>query len=248
MGTSRYTALGTVRRSVDVWLRNLVPALVLGGLFFAPVIIYTAVLVRDVGAAGGMSQDQIEGWLVVSALLAVGADQLLAAPIVFGVVQELNGTHAGVGACVVQGVRRFFPVLFTVLLIYLCLLLAAYPFILPALVLATGTYVAVPSAVCERRGALRAVTRSLTLTEGHRTRLLGLLAMFWGARLGMKVALVVVIDAQGRPGPLQLMLVLALAIDFVFGTVGAVAQAVTYSRLRELRDGTTTAELARVFE
>jgi hypothetical protein len=72
--------------------------------------------------------------------------------------------------------------------------------------------------------------------------------MFWGARLGMKVALVVVIDAQGRPGPLQLMLVLALAIDFVFGTVGAVAQAVTYSRLRELRDGTTTAELARVFE
>ncbi|HVV82434.1 MAG TPA: hypothetical protein VHE35_05115 [Kofleriaceae bacterium] len=248
MSGQRYTALGTVARSLDVWARNLGAALLLGALFFSPMIIYTAVLVRDLRIAGGLTEDQVTAWWIVSTLLAYGADQLLAAPIVYGVVQELNGTHAGVGACIVQGLRRFIPVVLTVILLYVCVLIAAYPFVVPAFVLATGMYVAVPSAVCERRGALRAVTRSLTLTEGSRMRVLGLLTLFWAVRIGAKLLLIRVIDPAGRPGPLQLMLIVSLAVDFLFGTVGAVMQAVTYSRLRELRDGTSTAELARIFE
>lgn len=245
---SRYTVGRTLGEGLAVWARNPLSTLVLGELFFAPVIAYTVWLIGDVGATGALADDQITTWLIVSGLLAYGADQLLAAPIVYGVVQELNGTHAGVIACVVQGLRRFIPVVLTIVLVYVCVLMAAYPLVLPSLVLATGLYVAVPSAVCERRGALKAVTRSLTLTEGSRTRVLGLLAMFWIARLGLKLAVIRGIDPQGRPGAIQLVLALALAVDFLFGIFGAVLQAVTYSRLRELKDGTTTAELARVFE
>lgn len=248
MGKSGYTALGTVGRSLDVWGRNVGPALILGALFFSPVIIYSVWLSAEVADAGVMTSGDVTAWLLATCALAYGADQLLAAPIVYSVVQELNGTHAGVGSSVAQGLRRFFPVLLTVVLIYVCVLMATYPFVVPGLVIATGMYVAVPSAVCERRGALKAVTRSLTLTEGYRMRVLGLLSLFWAARVAAKLVLLTIIEPTDHPGSVDVLLYVGLGIDFLFGTVGAVMQAVTYGRLRELRDGTTTAELAKVFE
>ena len=39
-----------------------------------------------------------------------------------------------------------------------------------------------------------------------------------------------------------------LVINFIFGTIGGVMQGVTYGRLREIKDGVSTADLAKVFE
>ncbi len=244
----RYTVFGTIAQSVRVWARNLGSIFLLGLIFFSPLILYTVHEVMEVGDAGGLSEDRGMWWVIIVAFATYAADQLLAAPIVYGVVQELNGTHAGVGACVWQGLKRFFPVFFTIFLLYWCVLFGAYPFVIPAFVLATGLYVAVPAAVCERPGIMGTLTRSFALTEGNRMRIFGLMILFWGARIGAKLAAISLIDPQGHAGKIQALLITVLAIDFLFGTIGAVMQGVTYGRLRELRDGVSTADLAKVFE
>ncbi|MBE7452955.1 MAG: hypothetical protein HS111_30020 [Kofleriaceae bacterium] len=244
----RYSVFGTIGQSLAVWARNLPSILILGLIFFSPLIVYIGHEVMEVRDAGGLSEDRGVWWILVIVFATYAADQFLAAPIVYGVVQELNGTRAGVGACVWQGLKRFVPVFFTVFLLYWCVMFGAYPFVIPAFVLATGLYVAVPAAVCERPGVMGTLTRSFALTEGNRMRIFGLMILFWGTRVGAKVAAITLIDPQGHAGKIQALLVTVLVIDFLYGTIGAVIQGVTYSRLRQLRDGVSTADLARVFE
>lgn len=244
----RYTVFGCIRQSLSVWARNLASIAILGLIFFSPLIIYTVNEVMEVRAHGALSEDRGTWWVIVLMFATYAADQFLAAPIIYGVVQELNGTHAGVGACVWQGLKRFFPVFFTVFLLYWCVLFGAYPFVFPAFVLATGLYVAVPAAVCERPGVMGTLTRSFALTEGSRMRIFGLMILFWGLRIGAIIGAMSVIDPQGDSGKIQGVLVAVLAINFVFGTIGAVMQGVTYSRLRQIKDGVSTADLAKIFE
>ncbi len=244
----RYTVFGTIGRSFAVWAKNLVPITILGLLFFSPLIIYTGSLVLDLGRTGYVGEDSWTLWFVVTSTLAYAVDQLLAAPIVYGVVQELNGTHAGLGACIVQGLKRFFPVFLTVFLLYWCVVFGTYPFIIPGFVMACGLYVAVPAAVCERPGIMGTLTRSFHLTEGSRLRIFGLLVLYWGTRTGAKMALLYGLDPQGHAGKMQIVLIGSIVIDLLFGCLGAVLQGVTYGKLRQLRDGASTHDLAKVFE
>lgn len=242
----RYTLFGTIGESLVVWARNLLPIALLGVVFYSPLIIYTVHLLGEVRAGSGPGLDM--WWVLVSLFVAYAADQLLAAPIVYGVVQELNGTRAGVGACIAQGVKRFFPVFFTIFLLYWCVILGAYPFVIPGFVLATGLYVAVPAAVCERPGVMGTLTRSFEITEGNRFRIFGLFLLFWGTRIGAKALLLSLLDPTASAANAQAFLVASLAVDFLYSTIGAVLQGVTYSRLRQLKDGVSTADLAKVFE
>ena len=244
----RFTVSGTIGRSLGVWARNLVPITILGLIFFSPLLVYTGWMVAEVVRQGYADRDSWVTWFLVTSTLTYGADQLLAAPIVYGVVQELNGTRAGVWACVGQGLVRFFPVFFTIFLLYWCVVFGTYTFVIPGLVMACGLYVAVPAAVCERPGVMGALTRSFHLTEGSRMRVLGLLILFWGLRVGAKLALLAGLDPQGHAGKVQALLIGSTAIDFLFGCVGAVMQAVAYSRMRQLRDGVSSRDLAAVFE
>lgn len=243
----RYTVFGTIGQSFRVWFRNFIPFTILGILFFSPLIVYTVSLMRD-ASHSSLTKENLTLWLIVICTLIYAFDQFLAAPIVYGVVQELNGTHAGLGACIVQGLKRFLPVFFTVLLLYWCVFFGSYPLVVPGIVLACGLYVAVPCSVCERPTVLGTLSRSFFLTEGNRMRVLGLLLLFWGARIGAQVAVVRALDPHGRPTELQLALGAMLAINFLFSCLGAVMQGVSYSRMRELRDGVSTADLASVFE
>jgi hypothetical protein len=243
----RYTVFGTIRQSLSVWARNLIAILILGVIFFSPLIYYFVHSVMKVRETGEPASIEF-WWLVVMSSLVYGADQLLAAPIVYGVVQELNGTHAGVGACLAQGLKRFFPVFFTIFLLYWCVFFGLYTLLIPGFVLATGLFVAVPAAVCERPGVMGTLTRSFELTEGNRMRIFGLLLLFWGARTGAKYVALDLIDPQGHAIEGQVLLITIFAIDFLFSTFGAVIQGVTYSRLRQIKDGVSTADLARVFE
>jgi hypothetical protein len=248
MGELRFTVFGTIGQSLAVWARNLLSILILGLIFFSPLIIYTIHEVGEVRANGGLSEARGMWWVLITVAFSYAADQFLAAPIVYGVVQELNGTRAGVLACVAQGIKRFFPVFFTIFMLYWCVAFGSYPFVIPGLVLASGLYVAVPCAVCERPGVMGTLTRSFNLTEGNRMRIFGLLILFWGARIGAKYLLIKTIDPQGDSGKIQMLLVASLAVDFFFGTVGAVMQGVSYSRMRQLKDGVSAADLAAVFE
>ena len=244
----RYTVFGCIRQSISVWARNLVSIFILGLIFFSPIILYTVNEVMEVREHGSLSDDRGTLWVVILMTVTYAADQFLAAPIVYGVVQELNGTHAGIGACVWQGLKRFFPVFFTVFLLYWCVFFGAYPFVIPAFVLAPGLFVAVPSAVCERPGVMGTLTRSFELTEGNRMRIFGLLILFWGLRIAAIVAAMRYFNPQGDSGKIQALLISVLVINFLFGTIGGVMQGVTYSRLRQIKDGVSTADLAKVFE
>lgn len=244
----RYSVFDTIGRSLSVWAKNLVSIIILGLIFFSPLILYTIHEIGEVRDAGGLSEDRGVLWVVIMFTLAFAADQFLAAPIVYGVVQELNGTRAGVLTCVAQGIKRFFPVFFTIFMLYWCVVFGTYFFVVPGLILAAGLYIAIPVAVCERPGIMETLSRSFQLTEGARMRIFGLLILFWGTRFGAKYALISLIDPQGRSGHVQALLIASLAVDFLWGTVGAVMQGVTYGKLRQMKDGVSSADLAKVFE
>lgn len=244
----RYSVFETIGRSLSVWAKNLVSIFILGLIFFSPLILFTIHEIGEVRDAGSYSEDRGILWLAITFAFTYAADQFLAAPIVYGVVQELNGTRATVLACVAQGVKRFFPVFFTIFMLYWCVIFGTYPFVLPGIVLATGLYIAIPIAVCERPGIMGTLSRSFNLTEGARMRIFGLLILFWGTRFGAKYALLELIDPQGRSGHVQALLIASLAVDFLWGTVGGVMQGVTYGKLRQMKDGVSSADLAKVFE
>jgi hypothetical protein len=242
-----FTVFGCIRQSMSVWARNIVSILVLGIIFFSPVIYYFVDKSMEVrSGADTVSFDFL--WTVIVLTVVYAFDQFLAAPIIYGVVQELNGTHASVAACVWQGLKRIFSVFFTVFLLYWCVVFGTYPFVIPGIILATGMYVAVPCAVCERPGVMGTLTRSFELTEGSRMGIFGILLLFWTARVLAMVAANEVIDPQGDPGKTQMTLLVILGINFLFGTIGAVMQGVTYSRLRQVKDGVSTDDLAKIFE
>lgn len=243
----RYTVFGCFRQSISVWARNLVSIFVLGLIFFSPVIWWF--IDESIDVKSGAETVSIDfWWILVFCTVIYAFDQFLAAPIVYAVVQQLNGTHAGVGACIFQGLKRFFPVFFSIFLLYWCVVFGAYPFVIPGIVLATGLYVAVPCAVCERPGVMGTLTRSFELTEGSRMRILGLLLVFWTARVLAMVLVNDVVNPQGDPGKGQAVLLAILGVSFLFATFGAVMQGVTYSRLRQVKDGVSAADLAKVFE
>lgn len=240
--------LGSVLgQSLAILGRNLVAFTVLGLIMSVPAFLLAYGTYEDLGITDDR-EEMLLFWSAVSLMAGYAADQLLAAPIIYGVVQDLAGQRAGVLACVGKGLWRLVPVLFTVFLYYWCVVFGFYTFVVPGFVLATGLYVAVPVAVCERRGVFGTLGRSFELTEGNRGRVFVLLLLFWGIRWGARAALLLSVDDGAALSTVRIALIVCVALDVVTSVVGAVLQGVVYARLREVRDGRwVVAELSQVF-
>lgn len=72
----------------------------------------------------------------------------------------------------VEAARRFVPLCITMLVVIVVLLLGMLALIIPGILWAVATHVAVPAAAVEKRGAAHAIARSLDLTENRRWAIL----------------------------------------------------------------------------
>jgi hypothetical protein len=119
--------------------------------------------------------------------------------------------------------------------------LAGIPIAVIVFAVVCALWVVVPAAVVEQKGATSAMTRSVELTSGVRMRVFGVVFTL-GMLNGITQAAV-----MGLAGPLNAVYV-ELVREPIFASLGAVASAVGYYKLRVAREGIGIDEIARVFD
>ena len=245
------SALG---RGFGIWLKNLPAFLVMTTLVYTPVIIYTAVVLN-----GPLTLERLATMEMVSALLTTILNLLVTAAVLYGVIQQLRGEHAGIGQCVGAGLKRLFPVLGVGLVSILPLLLVGVVAVFaPALILVLlipmviyyiMIYVAIPAAVVERPGVIGALKRSVELTRGYKLQIfgivliLGLLALAIG--YVMQSALIEdTVHLSQRTTFYWVDLIVSIALTSLSASINGVV----YHDLRVAKEGVATEDLAKVFE
>jgi hypothetical protein len=246
------SALG---RGFGIWLKNLPAFLLMSLIVYTPIIIYTTVVL-----SGDLTLESLTRMELTSALLSMGLNFLITAAVLYGVIQQLRGGHAGIGECMGVGLKRLFPVLGVAfvgfLLPALALGLVAYavPIILllaivPAIIYFLMMYVAIPAAVVERPGVIGALKRSQELTSGYKLQIFGVLLI-----LGVTAFAVAFLLRKGLVENAEVLSDLKtfywadLIFDIAYASLGASINAVIYHDLRVTKEGVETEDLARVFE
>jgi hypothetical protein len=245
-------ALGT---SFRVWFRNFIPFTLLSVAIHLPILIWLGSIL-----SGDLTPDRVERMQTYgqyAGMLGVVLNILLTSTMIYGVVMELRGNRASVGASIGVGLSRFFATIGVTILTVLAVLGGFIALIIPGFIVLCMLYVSVPASVIERPGVTGALKRSAELTKGYRGQIFGLILIVGVLSYGAgKVIENVFLDPIRHEvlGPDQIMSHLrkyAIADAFrevLLSTLGAVLTAVTYFQLRQTKEGSTAEEMARVFD
>jgi hypothetical protein len=234
-----------------VWLRNLVPFLLITTVFYAAPWIWVGTLVY--GEPTRINLQHASDAFEIAPMIGLAFNVLVSAALTYGVVMELHGQRASIGSCVTTGIVRFFPALGVGVLTWLCVVGASFLLVVPGLIVWCMLYVATQASVLERPGLLGALRRSRELTRGHRLEIFGLLFLLgvisfvtaWIARTAVVSRAHTVEEAFHN---LSSLLYVNVAHQIVFGSLGAVMTSVAYYLLRAEKEGTSAAELAAIFD
>ena len=236
-----------------IWIKNFVPFMVITVLIYSPVLIWGISTVQ-----GEMTTERIGN--AAQVLQAVNSlsfllNILVSAALTYGVVMELQGQRASIGACISTGLARFFPALGTGLLSLLCIFGGSILLVVPGLIALCMLYVATQASVLERPGVLGALKRSRALTKGHKFEIFGLVVLLFLLTLGVgKLCQTLTLPHLGERGSLEELLhnfpkymYLNFAQLMILGSLGSVMASVAYYFLRAEKEGTSVDELAAVF-
>jgi hypothetical protein len=227
-----------------VWARNFVPFLLITALIYAPALIWETSAIPDT-----LTRASIRDAFVVvryATTLLILLNVLVSAALTYGVVMELQGQRASIGACIATGLTRFVPALGVAFLTCLCVAGGVVLLVVGSIVLYCMLYVSVQCSVLERPGVLGALKRSRALTEGHRFEIFGLLLILVLINYGLTKAVESVTLSNLRS--LAAYVYANLAQQMLIGSLGAVMASVTYFFLRAEKEGTSATELAAVFD
>jgi hypothetical protein len=245
----RFTVFRTLAVAAAVYVRNIASFTVLALVVYSPLIAYAIWGMRRAVDADSLVEADERGAVVV--LVVFGGTYLLskvlAGAVAFGVFNQLRSTHVSLGSCLANGVRRLVPVLLTALLLALVIGLATATYILPGVVAACLSYVAIPAAVIEGGGPWKAFTRSVSLVDKAMPRVFMLIVVFVALQIGGYMLVGMLLDSVA-PGALTVRICVLMAVTMLFGTFDAVLSSVAYAHLRVDRDGIESSELARVFD
>jgi len=154
-----------VGRSVEVYLANLAPFLLMSAIVLAP-----GTLLTYVALSSGSTNAVV--LVMVGSILTGFANLLLIGALTYAVVQKLRGEPMHAAEVLSIGVRSLLRVLLVGIFAGIFIGVGMFFLIVPGLILMTWFYMAVPAAVVERIG-LDAMGRSRTLSEGNRWQIFG---------------------------------------------------------------------------
>jgi hypothetical protein len=225
-----------------VWIKNIIPFLLLTTLVFAPLFAYL------LGVVNGYIKPSSLSWFVVYFTAGAWILQLLASAVItYGVVMQLQGQRASIVKCVGVGLARFFPALAVGLIVGICEVAGLVALLVPGIIIACMWYVAMPASVVEKPGIGGALGRSARLTENHRLEIFGILVLLFLLQKGLEK----VVEGTWGPGHganLNHYFYALFAMMVFMASITATFQAVAYYYLRQEKEGTSAAELAKVFE
>jgi uncharacterized membrane protein len=232
-----------------VWLRNLVPFLLITTVIYVPYVIWVVLTVQ-----GEPTYEELRriGWstVIVVPLLNI----LVSSALVYGVVMELKGQRASMLDCLTTGLGRFFPVLGVAILTMLAIAGGLLLFIVPGLIVTCVLYVTTQVAVLERPGVFGALSRSSELTRGHRWQIFAIVLLVWLLNYAVSELMqVLMVDELQRAeadlyAVLRRYFYLDLGRTVLMGSLSSVMASSAYYYLRLEKEGTSADELSRVFE
>jgi len=235
----------TLSKTLSIYFRGLPTLLGIAIPVYAPYIFLQALYPGEIDEFTGLRQDNPYAF-VLSLLLG----PFVTAASTYEVLQRLRGETAGVGECLLAGVRRLFPVLAVSLLSWIAMFLGAIFLIVPGIIMYVVLSVAVPVCVVERPGIFRSMERSFDLTRGSRWAVFAVLLVF-GLLGGMVPALLMGIaigaNAGGYEAAGEVARWLIIALTVFLGVLQAVLSATIYHELRVKKEGAQTEDLVQVF-
>jgi hypothetical protein len=250
MVQGEFAAGAALGRGFGIWIKNLPSFLILCVIVYSPLLIYTAMTLSSIGDSVDMADvDRLTRWSLIAGFGGLLLGYIASAPILYGVIQQLRGQHAGIGESIGVGMKRMLPVLGVAIVCVLAMVAGLIALIVPGIIIACMLYAAVPAAVVERPGIGGALKRSQELTSGYKVQIFGILLV-----LGVlqKVVSYILeksfIKADMQIGDLKTFAWLTLIIMIVLGSLGAAIQGVVYHDLRVAKEGVATEDLAKVFE
>jgi hypothetical protein len=186
---------------------------------------------------------------------------VLQAAVVRASVEDMSGKKPAFGDCIGTALAVLLPALGIGVIFFLVmaagwLLVMASVFILGPLAIVSGIVflvfavmiglrwaVALPVLVQERAGVFGSLRRSSALTAGNRWALFGLFLLLIVVLIIIQVVLTLIIAEF----PTIIGALLAMLVSMVMSLVGTIAIAVTYVELRLVKEGTSVADLAKIF-
>lgn len=245
----RFTVFGTLAVAARIYVRNVLSFAILAALVYSPLIAYAIWDIHDITNEPTVAHTK-ERFTVLILVIFAGQyllSKALAGALAYGVFNQLRDTRVSLGSCIANGIRRLVPVLLTSIILAILIGIGTAAYVLPGIVAACLSYVAVPAAVIEGHGPFKAFARSVKLVDSAVPRVFLLFVIFIALQVGLYWGLVAILDAL-VPYSTMARLCAFLALTILFGAFDAVLSSVAYAHLRADRDGVDTAELARVFD
>jgi hypothetical protein len=194
-------------------------------------------------SAGKLPSPWWIGAALVASLLMV---PLATSAFVYGVLQEMRGLKPSIVQCLVSGIGSLVRVLLVSILLGIAVFCGMLLCFLPGLILLLTFYVAVPAAVEERMGPIRALRRSAELTHGFRLHIFYVLIKLAVVNSVLSFVVRLILLLAGAQASVRDAF--AYVISALFLGLGATATAVAYYRLRMVKDGVSAAEMVSVFD
>lgn len=226
-------------RTFSVLSRNLLPFCVVTAIAYLPSL---AILAEQ-----GQPMQTGRALLLIGlgAVLGIVLNALSEAIVLFGAFEDMRGRPVNLMASARVGLNRLLPVVGVALLAGLFTGLAAILLLIPAFIVMTMLFVAMPACIVEQLSPMPSLRRSRELTKGHRWAIFGL----W-----FLVAIIVAIGSKlagligSLIGGVGLSLLFSLIWGALAGAFNAIMVVVAYHDLRVAKEGVDTDKIASVFD
>ncbi len=252
------TVGGLLSTTLSIWWKHVASFTLLSVVVYSPFAVTFGLFYGTLLTAGMQPRGAddvasfgiaVFGVWLLTLFLAV----IQAGAVTFGTVRHLAGERAGLGAMLRVGLRRTLPVIGVAIVLWLGFVLGFVLLVVPAVLLAVASCVAIPAAVVERPGVTGAIRRSFALTRGRRGTLfaagLVILMVVWVLAAIVQVG-VTAVSALLLPREMAMagMMIASQLGNVFFSALPLVGIAVAYHELRQEKEGVDTAALAKVFE
>lgn len=229
--------------SFSIFSKNFVPFAILTAILVVVPGIILNQLIYSAATTGNLTLVSAVGG-IISAVLGY----ILQAAIVYGTFQTMLGQQVTLGEIVNRGLAVILPVIGVAILVGIGIGIGFLLLFIPGLILMTMWAVAIPVAVIERPGVTASISRSMALTQGNRWKIFALFVIYGVATLVVGLIFGGAALAGGAAGGNIVMTVVEMIFTGLLQMFLAVAVAVLYSALRNIKDGVGVSEIARVFD
>ena len=256
-GGAEFSVGKVLRDTFSTYFGNIVTFTLLGILVYIPIAAITAAVI-GVGTQSVLQQvdpvtnpagfSSMVGTVLYASLgigiLTIIIGALINAGITFGAIETLSGRRFGFGALISRAFSAFLPIILATIVIGIISSIGFVLLIVPGIILLLMFSITIPVIIAERQSPLDAMSRSRSLTSGHRWAILG---GYIVCAIAMIVISYAVQLAAVFLGPV-IVLVASIFTNSINAAITGSFTAAVYVNLRMTKEGAGIEELAAVFD